>query len=396
MTTALSLLLLPLGLLLLAAALLLLVQGFATLLPERRDTTGSAPQPAPSHVVLMPAHNEEGIIQSTAQHVMTQLGPQGRLLVIADNCTDNTASRARATGAEVSERFHATNRGKGFALAHGIAQLAQDPPQVVLVLDADCEVQPGSLDMLAVQAHARQRPVQARYDMLAPEGAGLKQRMAAFAWDFRNRFRAEGYRRLGLPCQLMGSGMAFPWPLLQGVNLNNGHLVEDLKLGLDFALNRHAPVLFPSAFVFSQFPTNQQGAQSQRQRWEHGHIGMVISQGPPLFGKAVATGNGPLLAMVLDMCVPPLALLVMLAGFYSALVGVLALLGWVAPWLTALGLLSLVLIGSAVAMGWWRVGRRWIGALELLTAPLYALRKVPLYLGFFFKRQSQWIRTRRD
>ena len=137
MTTVLSWLLLPLVLLLLAAALLLLFQGLASLLPNRKEPDDMALPGMPSHVVLMPAHNEEDIIESTVKATLAHLPPGGRLLVIADNCTDETAARARAAGAEVSERHHASDKGKGFALAHGIAKLAAQPPDVVVVLDAD-------------------------------------------------------------------------------------------------------------------------------------------------------------------------------------------------------------------------------------------------------------------
>lgn len=396
MTPYLTWLLLPFALLLLAASLLLLFQGLANLLPERGAPATSSLVQVPPYVVLMPAHNEEAIIGATVRATLARMGPTGRLLVIADNCTDATAKRARAAGAEVSERHHAQEKGKGFALAHGITQLTDSPPEVVVVLDADCAVDGDAIETLVVQAHARQRPIQARYDMLAPHGAGLKQRMAAFAWDFRGRFRAEGFRRAGLPCQLMGSGMAFPWPLLERVSLASGHLVEDLKLGMDCALVGRTPLLYPSAVVSSHFPTNEQGARSQRQRWEHGHLSMVFSQAPPLFWKALCRGNGPMLAMVLDMCVPPLALLVLLAVMFAALVAVLGALGWVSAWLAVVGAVNLALIAFPVLMGWWCVGRRWIGIGELLTAPAYVLRKIPVYVGFVFRRQAQWIRTRRD
>lgn len=396
MTTVLTALLLPIGLLLFAAALLLVFQGLASFWPRRDDPFLGGPRAVPRYAVLMPAHDEEDIIAATVRETLPHIGPTGRLLVVADNCSDATAERARSAGAEVVERHHASERGKGYALAHGLAHLGSQPPDVVLVLDADCQVEPGAIDTLAIEAHLRQRPVQGRYDMLAPPGAGLKQRMAAFAWDFRLRIRAEGYRRVGLPSQLMGSGMAFPWTSLQRVSLANGHLVEDLKLGLDFALAGRAPVLCPAAVVSSQFPLNEQGASSQRQRWEHGHLSMVFSAAPALFWQALRQGNGPLLAMVLDMSVPPLAFLVMVSVLYLGLVSALAAVGWVAPGLMLLGLLSLGLIAATVVVAWWRVGRRWIGLSELLSAPWYVLKKIPVYLSFLSKRQMKWIRTRRD
>ncbi|RYF47234.1 MAG: glycosyltransferase, partial [Comamonadaceae bacterium] len=219
MSDALNWVLLPLGLLLLAAASLLVFQGLASLLPNRRDAGDIALDEAARYVVLMPAHDEADIIEAAVKQTLLSIGGQGRLLVIADNCVDATATLARAAGAQVVERHHASERGKGFALAYGVAQLADDPPDVVVILDADCKAEAGAIDLLVAQAQSRLRPIQGRYDMLPPHGAGLKQRMAAFAWDFRSRIRAEGFRRVGLPCQLMGSGMAFPWSLMQRVSL---------------------------------------------------------------------------------------------------------------------------------------------------------------------------------
>jgi len=396
MFTALSWLLALPGLLLLFWALLLTVQGLASLLPQREPASDEPRAAGTRYAVLMPAHNEEDIVESTVRDTLRHMGGNGRLLVVADNCTDATAALARGAGADVTERQHASERGKGYALAHGLAQLATDPPDVVVILDADCAVQADTIDILVDAAHRLQRPVQGRYDMLPPPGAARKQRIAAFAWDFRSRFRAEGYRRLGLPCQLMGSGMAFPWPLLQRVSLANGHLVEDLKLGLDLARIGSAPLYRPAAVLSSQFPMNEQGAQSQRQRWEHGHLSMVFSSAPRLLREALAQGNGPLLAMVLDMSVPPLAFLVLTAVLYAGLTSALALAAWLAPAVAALGVLALLLVGACVMLGWWRVGRRWIGAGELLTTPLYVLRKLPVYAAFLSRKQLNWIRTRRD
>lgn len=383
------------GALLLALVALLAIQALASvLLPRGRQP--DAPAVTPRFVVLMPAHDEEAIIGAFVTSTLAGLPPQGRLLVIADNCSDATAALARAAGAQVTERHHATLRGKGYALAHGVATLADDPPQVVIVLDADCVATPGSLALLAQEAARLQRPVQGLYDMRAPAGAGLVQRMAAFAWDFRTRLRAEGYRRLGLPCQLLGSGMAFPWSVLERVDLATGHIVEDLKLGLDCAALGVAPQFLPEALVHSSFPTNEQGEKSQRQRWEHGHMSMVVSEAPRLLGRALATRNPGLLALTLDMCVPPLALFGLLLGSHAAVVGLLGAMGLVHPLVQGLALLNAGLLFGTIGLGWWRAGRRWVSLSELLFVPWYILRKLPIYLKFLTRRQMNWIRTRRD
>ncbi len=396
-TTLISWAFLATGTVMLALVALLALQTLVSILPVRTGSfQGQAQTPLPSAVVLMPAHDEAQIIESMVIQALQELPAGGRLLVVADNCTDDTAARARSAGADVLERFDDHLRGKGYALAHGVNHLRHAPPDVVIVVDADCVAAPGSLSAISTEAHRLQRPVQAMYDMVAPPGAGLMQRMAAFAWDFRTRLRAEGYRRLGLPCQLMGSGMAFPWPLLQQVNLATGHIVEDLKLGLDCARIRKPAQFLPEALVSSSFPENEQGSQSQRKRWEHGHLSMVAAQAPRLLSQALSSGNVGLLALTLDMCVPPLALLVLLLVAQAASTSLLAWFGLIWPMVAMLSLGTLALLILTVLAGWWKVGRRWIGLGELLSVPWYILRKLPLYLGFLTRRQASWIRTRRD
>jgi cellulose synthase/poly-beta-1,6-N-acetylglucosamine synthase-like glycosyltransferase len=81
--------------------------------------------------VLVPAHNEEAGLCSTLESIKLELMPGDRLLVVADNCTDNTASLARSAGAEVIERCHLNNVGKGFALDYGLRHLDNSPPDIV-------------------------------------------------------------------------------------------------------------------------------------------------------------------------------------------------------------------------------------------------------------------------
>jgi cellulose synthase/poly-beta-1,6-N-acetylglucosamine synthase-like glycosyltransferase len=373
------------------------IQVLASLWPQARAGSLANPEPAPRFVVIMPAHNERDLIEVSVRRVLAVLGDTGRLRVVADNCSDDTAALARAAGADVIERSDPERRGKGYALAHGVASLAAAPPQVVLVLDADCR--PGdaqALVRLAQAAVLHQRPIQGIYDMLAPPAAGLKQRLAAFAWAFKGRVRAEGYRRMGLPCHLMGSGMAFPWPLLERVDMATGHLVEDLKLGLDCALAGSPPLYLPSVVVESDFPTNEEGSQSQRQRWEHGHLSMLISDVPRLAAQALSKRNGRLLAMCADVCIPPLALLGMLLTTNALLAGLSLAAGWVSSATASIAGGAVLVFGAAVAVGWWRVGRNWVSALDLLMVPLYIAAKIPIYVGFLFRKPVSWIKTRRD
>jgi cellulose synthase/poly-beta-1,6-N-acetylglucosamine synthase-like glycosyltransferase len=346
--------------------------------------------------VLIPAHNEAAGIEATLRRLQSQLRGGDRVLVVADNCSDDTAALARQAGAEVIERSHAVDRGKGFALDFGVRHLSARPPAMVLIVDADCLLDAGALDTLAALCSSSGRPVQALYEMNAPAGAGLRARVSAFAWRVRNRVRPLGWWVVGAPCQLMGTGMMFPWALLRDAPLASGHIAEDVQLGADLALRGKPPLFAPQARVTSTFPEGDAAAASQRRRWEHGNLALMFAHGPRLIVAGVHRTDARLLAMAADLMVPPLALLVQLQ------LG-LALLGALAWWLGA-GALPLVITGGSLALlvlailAAWRLAGRDIIALSelLLTAPAYALRKLPMYAAFLWKRQSTWVRAKRE
>ena len=86
----------------------------------------------------------------------------------------------------------------------------------------------------------------------APDRSAVSQRVAEFAWRVKNALRPRGLAALGLPCQLMGTGMAFPRDVLRSADLATGHLAEDLHLGLQLASIGRAPFFCPTAVVRSE------------------------------------------------------------------------------------------------------------------------------------------------
>jgi len=393
MLTLLSVLLVLVALLMLLPTLVLFTQVVLACLPAPARV--ARPGQRARVAVLVPAHNEASLIASTLASIRPQLREGDQLLVVADNCTDQTASLARGAGAQVVERQDLQHRGKGYALDFGVQHLRQSPPEVLIIIDADCQVGADALDHLARCCVDHGRPAQALYLMHAPAGAGLKVQVAAFAWRVKNLVRPRGWARAGLPCQLMGAGMAFTWQQVSAVNLATSHLVEDLKLGLECAALGKPPLFCPDAVVNSHFPTSQEGLSIQRKRWEHGHLGLVLAEGPKRVGRALVQRNWPLLGMALDLVVPPLALLtLLLAAFFVVTWLAFWLLGMLLP--AVLATLALGLLGAAVLLAWSRFARELIPFSVLLYAPFYAARKIPLYLGFLLKRQVDWVRSKRD
>ena len=371
----------------------LLVQTLAALRQMR--VTSIATNWRPSVAVLVPAHNEAQGIAATIAAIREQLRDGDRILIVADNCTDETVAMALAAGAPVLERINLEQRGKGYALDYGVQHLAQSPPEVVLMIDADCQLLEGSIDKLACLAMTTQRPVQALDLMRAKKNAGLKMRIAEFAWIVKNHVRPLGFLRLGLPCQLMGTGMAFPWNLIENAGLANGNLAEDMQLGIEMARKNAAPIFCPDACVISYFPVGEEAARMQRTRWEHGHISMILQHGLPLLIQGFRRGDRMLIAMALDMCVPPVALLTLatLALFIGAAIAYFTF-DWIGPLVLAgFSLLGLTL---AVLLAWQRFGRHVVSLNELFSTVTYVFWKLPLYLKFLVSRQVEWVRAKRD
>ncbi len=363
-------------------------------LAKRRETVPAGPANATATAVLIPAHNEELGIGVTLERLRAQLGPNMRVLVVADNCTDRTAEIARAAGAETIERHNIEERGKGYALAFGRDHLALDPPDTVIVLDADCQTDAASLSLLAATVAASGDPAQAGNLLKPDRGLPAMVQVSNFGHAVKNIIRETGARRLGAPNMLTGTGMAFPWSLFATLPLASGSLAEDLELGIKLARQRRELRLVTSAQVWSA-ASNASATLVQRSRWEGGYLAMTRRHALPLLIEGLASLRWPLFALGLHLSVPPLALLVFLDAFALGLLLVLAILG-ATPWpLALIALLFVALTGGLVA-AWLRVGRPYLSPGTALRLPLYALWKIPMYLKLLRGGDKQWIRSERS
>jgi len=375
------------------AAFVLLGEITAAMLNKSKPCHVSANAERPPVVVLIPAHDESDGILPTLNDVKDQLGPNDRLVVVADNCSDDTAEIAEASGAQVIRRSDPERRGKGYALDFGLRSLQDGDPEIVVVVDADCRLEEGTLNQLAATCSLSGRPVQALYLMESPKEAIIKHQIAEFAWRIKNDLRPCGLLALGLPCQLMGSGMAFPRKVLDTIGLASGHLAEDLELGLRLASEGHAPLFCPTALVRSEFPSTEQASRGQRQRWEHGHLSILANKLLPCIWVAVRNRNGDLLALSLDAAVPPLVLLGLLiltafaASAFEWLSG-----GGNAPLIAGAG--ALALFSVSLLLAWMARGRDLLTGTTIFAIFPYLMDKVGIYRQAFLQNKK-WVRTDR-
>lgn len=394
MNLVLSLLLAIMAGLAASPALWLLIEVTAAAAAPQRALRPSFKGPRPRLAVLVPAHDEAAGLPEVLRNIQAQLRAGDRLFVVADNCTDSTAAIARAAGAEVTERNDPALIGKGYALAWGLQHFDRDPPEIVIVVDADCRLGNDALEQMAAACAQTKRPIQARYCMMAPAPSPMDYSVATLAFRVKNWVRPLGLRTLNLPCQLMGTGMAFPWDAIQSVDFATGSEVEDLKLGVDLARQGHAPLFLPSATVHSTFPSSTRGAKTQRQRWERGHIRVIATVVPRLLWEACNRRDLSVLALALDLAVPPLTLLGIL------LLAMLLLSGFdlvissssVALVISAVSLSAYV---AAVLLCWLKFGRDVLPLTSAAAVASYVVSKFPVYRRAL-SGPAQWVRADRE
>jgi cellulose synthase/poly-beta-1,6-N-acetylglucosamine synthase-like glycosyltransferase len=348
-----------------------------------------------SAVIVIPAHDEAAVIASTLRKLKEALSEGIRVLVVADNCDDATAKLAREQDVEVLERNDTERRGKGYALDYAAGHLAADPPDVFMVLDADCSIDSASLRALVDAAAKSGRPCQT-VNLLRPNrGASPFVQVSTFAFMLKNLVRQRGLQRLAGRVHLTGTGMAMPFGLFRTSGQVRSSIVEDLALGLELADAGHAPKLVTDAFVWSG-GAGEAGTMIQRRRWEGGFIATALRHGPRLALRSFSRGDLRGFLAGLDLLVPPLALFALLNVSAIVVAAVLTVAFDADPWPVVVQLSLLMAAGLAVLLAWLREGRDFMSFGALVGMPLYVLWKIPLYLGLAQRgAPEEWLRTGR-
>lgn len=361
-----------------------------------------APAPAPvtprlRFALVVPAHDEEGGIARTVQSLLALAWPADlrRVVVVADNCSDQTAARAAAAGAVVWERRDAERRGKGYALELAFERLlAEGWADAAVVIDADTVASPHLLAAFAARLEAGAQAVQAEYGVQNPD-ASWRTELMRLALALFHVVRSRGRERLGVSCGLRGNGMCFSARLLREVPHRAFSLVEDLEYGIRLGEAGHRVHFAAEAHVLGEMVAGERASRSQRRRWEDGRRAMARTAGWPLLSRGLRRRDGVLLDLALDVLVPPLARLggLVVAGVLGAL-ALSAVLGAPAASLWAWGG-ALALLGLYLLRGWQLSGLGARGVLLLLWAPAYLVWKVWLALQRPAHAKGEWVRTAR-
>jgi len=357
------------------------------------------PQPTAAltrFVVVVPAHNEAAGLPATLATLARLEWPEAarRVLVVADNCSDATADVARRHGVEVLERHDTVHRGKGYALAAAFAHVtaeAEPTWDALVVIDADTDVTP---DLLAT-AHARlatgAEALQAAY--LSRVGTAPLHAITEVALYASHVLRGRARERRRLSVGLRGNGMILSRRVVTALPYTAFSAVEDLEYGIQLARAGVRVGLLAESTVRGDMPADHRVAATQRTRWIGGRAAVVRQQLPGLLRDAWTQRSALLLDLAVDLVLPPMSLLVLLAALGSVLSLVPLRDGLVLPvslWGTAATLLAVHIAVAARGAGQHRALGRVVRVL-----PRYVLTKAAIALRALVAPTTTWVRTAR-
>lgn len=374
----------------LATMLVLIVESVAAFFPAKKIKMGRR---VPCTIII-PAHNEALVIEKTLTALISELEERDSILVVADNCSDETASLARKFDVNVLERYNEKERGKGYALSEGVNFLKQNPPDVIVIVDADCIVEKGAIDKLVRAANEYQQPVQCLYLMNPPDNTTVGQLVSSFAFMFKNHVRARGLYRLGGSVNLTGTGMAFTWTDISNADIANGNIVEDMALGVDFILKNKGPIFLEEARVYGELPTSNDAIKSQRTRWEHGHINTIQDLVPKIFTAALLKVKPKMFLNGLDLLIPPLSLLFMVNTLWLVMLALATAFFDIAPIILPFFITWVVVIGCVILTGV-KFSNNKIPLSFIWEIPRYVISKLFIYKQFVKNKETKWIKTER-
>jgi cellulose synthase/poly-beta-1,6-N-acetylglucosamine synthase-like glycosyltransferase len=337
--------------------------------------------------VIVPAHNEEGLVGRCVRSVLAAAQQSASVLVIAHNCSDNTAREAQEAGARTLILNDPNRRGKGAALSYGFSVAMAEGFDGVLVVDADSVVSPNICEAVKSRFAAGAAAVQCR-DEIRNAAPGIKSELMGLAFLAMNVVRPRGRKRLGLSAGLFGNGFGLSRAALEKVPYAAHSTTEDLEYHLELVLAGQRSVFINHAGVVSEAPDTSTGSSTQRARWEGGRLRMTLRWAPRLLSQ-VAQGRVRLLEPLLDLFSLPLAFEVALL-----VAGLCLPVSWLRIY-AACGLAAiLVHVMAAAASG----PHMWKSMRVLAASPVYILWKLTLIPRILQNSRagSSWVRTQRD
>jgi cellulose synthase/poly-beta-1,6-N-acetylglucosamine synthase-like glycosyltransferase len=238
-------------------------------------------------VALVPAHNEAEQIADTILALQAQTRPLDRIVIVADNCTDETAQIARSLGVEVLATVENKARKAG-ALNQGYALVEPTlaDSDTLLCIDADTLLEPefvanalrhlGEKQLAAVGATFVARPAQ---------GRGFSWMLSLMQQMEYEHYRGQVVRRRGRTRVLSGAATLFTLAPLRALHADRGYLydetsiVEDFELTLALKQRGLTHLSPPDCRISTEVMPTLRKLWHQRVRWHRGTLDEVRKYG---------------------------------------------------------------------------------------------------------------------
>ena len=191
--------------------------------PSKLPAPSEAPRGPLRLTVLIPAHNESVTIAATLESLWGQTRPPEQVIVVADNCTDDTADIARRHGADVFTTIGNREKKAG-ALNQALADVFPHTggEDVTMIMDADSVILPEFLEAAMARLEADPDLIAVGGVFGGEQGAGLVGQLQRNEYA---RYQRHISRRLGKVFVLTGTASLFRTFALKAVADSRGSLI---------------------------------------------------------------------------------------------------------------------------------------------------------------------------
>lgn len=240
---------------------------------KKKDDGAKNCAPKKTFALLVAAHNEEVVIEKIIESLKDIEYPKDMydIYVIADNCTDKTASIARSCGVNVCERKVPDKRGKGYALEWMFNKIFKMDKtyDAVGIFDADNLVSKNFLNEMNYKLTQGYKVVQGYIDSKNPDDSWITESYSISFWTVNRLFQL-GRSNLGLSNQIGGTGFCVETSILKKLGWGVTCLTEDLEFTSKLVLNGYKVGWAHNAIVYDEKPLTLKQSWNQRKRWMQG------------------------------------------------------------------------------------------------------------------------------
>jgi 1,2-diacylglycerol 3-beta-glucosyltransferase len=352
--------------------------------------------------VIVPAHNEEQVIEKTLTSLFNIDYPTDRfrVIVIADNCTDNTPLIASKKGVIVLERENKNLSGKGYALRWCFELLLKSLKQkfdAFLVVDADTIVSRDILKVMNFYLRAGSQAIQCA-DLVLPLPGSWNSEMTRVGLYLYNYVRPLGRKILNLSAGLRGNGMCFTKNLIEVIPWQSYSQTEDIEYGMILLLNDVSVTFAPEAKVYAVMPSDPQNAESQRARWEFGRLSLLKVYSSRLLKEAIRKKSYRIFDSLIELITPAFVSLFLITVVLLSITLVLFVTRLLSAGTYVLLFAILLMLQIFFVLGGLYLSKADSNAYKALwKAPKFIFWKFLLYIRLAFNGHTNlWVRTTRE